>query len=77
MFVVGGIAPQQATRNSKQEGPYKGEVMNIENETILIAGANRGIGPALVNEGLRRGAAYKSFRGCGSGRRVTAARMPI
>ena len=51
--------------------------MNIENETILIAGANRGIGPALVNEGLRRGAAYKSFRGCSRGRRVTAARMPI
>jgi NAD(P)-dependent dehydrogenase (short-subunit alcohol dehydrogenase family) len=30
--------------------------MNIENKTILIAGANRGIGRALVQEALRRGA---------------------
>jgi NAD(P)-dependent dehydrogenase (short-subunit alcohol dehydrogenase family) len=30
--------------------------MNIENKTNLITGANRGIGQALVNEALRRGA---------------------
>lgn len=30
--------------------------MNIENKTIVITGANRGIGGALVNEALRRGA---------------------
>src|SRR5215510_8812927 len=30
--------------------------MNIENKTILITGANRGIGLALVNDALRRGA---------------------
>jgi len=30
--------------------------MNIENKTILVTGANRGIGRALVDEALRRGA---------------------
>src|SRR5258705_2018740 len=30
--------------------------MNIENKTVLITGASRGIGRALVNEALRRGA---------------------
>src|SRR4029453_18158386 len=43
----------------------KEKSMNIENKTILITGANRGIGLALVNEALRRGAkrVYAGTRG--------------
>lgn len=39
--------------------------MNIEDKTILITGANRGIGRALVDEALRRGAkrVYAGTRG--------------
>ena len=40
--------------------------MNISNKTILITGANRGIGQALVQEALRRGA-KKVYAGTRSG----------
>jgi NAD(P)-dependent dehydrogenase (short-subunit alcohol dehydrogenase family) len=39
--------------------------MNIEGRSILITGASRGIGKALVDEALRRGASrvYAGTRG--------------
>jgi hypothetical protein len=37
--------------------------MNIERKTILITGANRGIGRALVDEALKRGAKRVMTRG--------------
>jgi NAD(P)-dependent dehydrogenase (short-subunit alcohol dehydrogenase family) len=55
--------------------------MNIENRTILITGANRGIGGALVDEALRRGAkkvyagTRKTFRH--GDRRVTPVALDV
>ena len=37
-------------------GQLQEHVLNIENKTVLITGANRGIGRALMDEALRRGA---------------------
>lgn len=55
--------------------------MNIENKTILITGANRGIGRALVNEALRRGAnrVYAGTRGAlqNADKRVTPLTLDV
>ena len=48
--------------------------MNLEKKTILITGANRGIGRALVDEALRRGA-RRVFAGTRSGLQHTDKRV--
>jgi NADP-dependent 3-hydroxy acid dehydrogenase YdfG len=49
------ILPRAAAVLTDERQSTKEKLMNIENKTVLITGANRGIGLALVNEALRRG----------------------
>jgi NAD(P)-dependent dehydrogenase (short-subunit alcohol dehydrogenase family) len=53
--------------------------MNLEKKTVLITGANRGIGRALVDEALRRGA-KRVFAGSGlqhTDKRVTPLTLDV
>jgi len=55
--------------------------MNITNKTVFITGANRGIGQALVDEALKRGAkrVYAGTRGSmeNADKRVTAVTLDV
>src|SRR5260370_28845191 len=59
----------------------RGGHMNIKNKTVLITGANRGIGRALLEEALRRGArkVYAGTRGVlqHSDKRVTPLTLDV
>src|SRR5437667_2475219 len=59
----------------------RGGHMNIKNKTVLITGANRGIGRALLEEALRRGArkVYAGTRGAlqHSDKRVTPLTLDV
>src|SRR6516165_10429818 len=59
---------------NEQRHSTKGDDMNMENKTILITGANRGIGRALVDEALRRGA-KKVYAGTRSELRIADQRV--
>ena len=61
------ITRRRISEHNEKEAGMSSNAMTIEGKTVLVTGANRGLGQALVDEALRRGA-----------RRVYAAsRQPI
>src|SRR6516225_7466994 len=51
-----GRRARQAARNRQQHEAPEEQQMTIAGKAVLVTGANRGIGQALVEEALRRGA---------------------
>src|SRR5215469_9280635 len=70
------MAPNQRARakGMKNDIRQKENDMNMENKTILITGANRGIGRALVDEALKRGV-KKVYAGTRSELRIADQRV--
>jgi NAD(P)-dependent dehydrogenase (short-subunit alcohol dehydrogenase family) len=68
-------------RRLEKEAGMSTNTMTIEDESVLVTGANRGIGQALVEEALRRGAGrvYAGTRGhlTHADRRVTPVRLDV
>jgi hypothetical protein len=54
--LVGHILPGTRCVIANEGRRSKEKDMNIENKTVLITGANQGVGRALVHEALRRSA---------------------
>src|SRR4029453_123987 len=73
--------PLQRCRNLEKEADMSTKTMTIEDKAVLVTGANRGIGQALVEEAVRRGSSrvYAGTRGhlAHADERVTPVRLDV